>query len=303
MGNLKEIRNRIDSVSSTQQITSAMKMVAISKLKKAQIAILGLRPYSEKLNDIIVNLLSAGVSTDDVWTQTKENPQKILLLAIASNRGLCGSFNMNVAKKIETLIETDYKEQYDNGNLEIITAGKRLDSTLKFKKIRVSKNWNELSDNHKYNDFVDNVNGLLNDFKIGTYDKVIIVHNKFVNAMRQDLVEEQFLPIAKMSNENQDINKKDNSKINTFIEYIYEPNREEILEEMVPKMLKTKFYRCFLDSSEAEHGARMTAMHQASDNAAELLKELKMNYNKARQMTITNELLEIVSGSIGIHNN
>lgn len=303
MGNLKEIRNRIDSVSSTQQITAAMKMVAVSKLKKAQTAILGLRPYSEKLNDIIVNLLSAGVSTDDVWTQTKENPQKILLLAIASNRGLCGSFNMNIAKKIETLIETDYKEQYDNGNLEIITSGKRLGSTLKFKKIRVLKNWDELSDNHKYNDFVDNVNGLLNDFKIGAYDKVIIVYNKFVNAMRQDLVEEQFLPIAKISNENQDINKKDNSKINTFIEYIYEPNREEILKEMVPKMLKTKFYRCFLDSSEAEHGARMTAMHQASDNAAELLKELKMNYNKARQMAITNELLEIVSGSIGLNNN
>lgn len=298
MGNLKEIRNRIDSITSTQQITSAMKMVSVSKLKKAQNAILGLRPYSGKLNEIIVRLLNDGVKSNEIWSQNKENPQKILIIAIASNRGLCGSFNMNVAKRIEALITNEYKEQYFNGNLQIITAGKRLESSLKFKNIRILESWNELSDNHNYDDFIEKVNQVLDSFENGTYEKIILLYNHFVNAIKQDLTEEQFLPIAQINVENQENSNKNHSVLP--VTYIYEPSREEILKEMVPKMLKTKFYRSFLDSSEAEHGARMTAMHQASDNATELLKELKMNYNKARQMAITNELLEIVSGSIGL---
>lgn len=300
MGSLKEIRGRIDSVTSTQQITSAMKMVSVSKLRKAQNAITGLRPYSEKLTEMIGNLLNAGVSTDDVWFQNNEGQQKILLIAVASNRGLCGAFNMNIAKKVETMVETDYKEAYESGNLQIITAGKQLGTSLKYKHIRVLKNWDELSDNHVFEKFFETANQLLNDFKSGTYNKVIIVYNQFVNALRQNVMEEQFLPIVQLKTETKKPKKSDKNYEQLPVEYIYEPSKEVILEEVVPKMLRIQLYKAFLDSSAAEHGARMTAMHQASDNAAELLKELKMNYNKARQMAITNELLEIVSGSVGL---
>ncbi|MDD4848057.1 MAG: ATP synthase F1 subunit gamma [Bacteroidales bacterium] len=300
MGSLKEIRGRIDSVTSTQQITSAMKMVSVSKLRKAQNAIIGLRPYSEKLTEMIGNLLNAGVATNDVWFRQQEQAPKILIVAIASNRGLCGAFNMNVAKKVELMLATDYKEAYENGNVKIITAGKQLGTSLKYKHIPVLENWDELSDNHVFEKFIEKVNHLLSDFRAEKFNRVVLVYNQFVNALRQNLMEEQFLPIVQLKTETKKSQKSEKNYAQLPVEFIYEPSKEMILQEVVPKMLRIQLYKAFLDSSAAEHGARMTAMHQASDNAAELLKELKMNYNKARQMAITNELLEIVSGSAGL---
>lgn len=300
MGNLKAIRGRIDSVTSTQQITSAMKMVSVSKLRKAQNAIIGFRPYSEKMTEIIQNLLSAEVSTKDVWFQNQEQVQKTLIIALASNRGLCGSFNMNIAKKVETMLETNYKESFEQGNVQIITSGKQLGSLLKYKHIPILERWDELSDNHVFENFIEKLNLLLNDFRTGKYNNVVLVYNQFVSALRQNVMEEQLLPIVQKTLETQQTLKKHKNFEQLPIKFIYEPSKETILEEIIPKMLRIQFYKAFLDSSAAEHGARMTAMHQASDNAAELLKELKMNYNKARQMAITNELLEIVSGTTGV---
>jgi F-type H+-transporting ATPase subunit gamma len=286
MPNLKEVRTRIESVNSTKQITSAMKLVAASKLRKAQGAILQLRPYAKKLQEFLQGL-SAGLDQSDeaVFAETR-NPDKVLLVVITSNRGLCGAFNSNVIKKTEALIRTTYHAQKQAGNLSLYCIGKKGAEYFNRHGYPVANANEELFENLNYENALPIAEEIMADFVDKKYDHIQLVYNQFKNAAVQVLVSEQFLPI--LPPETQD---------NMQVDYIFEPNKEDIVRELVPKSLKIQFFKALLDSFASEHGARMTAMHMATDNATELLKDLKLTYNKARQATITNEILEIVSGA------
>jgi len=290
MPNLKEVRTRIDSVKSTQQITSAMKMVSAAKLRKAQNAILTMRPFAAKLTEIMQNI-SAGmdVSTESVYTSQRD-PERVLIVAIASNRGLCGPFNANVAKEVISKINTIYATQYQAGKLDILTIGKKLNDFLKARKYTVAQRKDEILDNLTFENVVPLAESLMNDFITRKYDRIEIIYNQFKNAAVQILTREQFLPVAPKTEISGTA-----KKLNT--DYIFQPSKEEIITELIPKSLKIQFYKALLDSVASEQGARMTAMHKATDNAQELLKNLKLSYNKARQAAITNEILEIVSGA------
>jgi F-type H+-transporting ATPase subunit gamma len=289
MANLKEVRSRIESVNSTQQITSAMKMVSASKLRRAQNAILTMRPYAAKLTEIMQNI-SANLdgSVESVYTQTRET-ERVLIIGVASNRGLCGPFNANVGKAIIRRIEEVYPLQYKAGNIEIFTIGKKLFDFLKARKIKVNFRKDELLDDLSFDEVLPVAEELMKDFADKKYDRIEIVYNQFKNAAVQILQTEEFLPVGQKEEKVQ----KSDSKV----DFIFEPSKEEIVKELIPKSLKIQFYKALLDSVASEHGARMTAMHKATDNAQEMLKELKLSYNKARQAAITNEILEIVSGA------
>jgi F-type H+-transporting ATPase subunit gamma len=292
MSGLKEVRIRIASVKSTRQITSAMKMVAASKLRKAQNAIITLRPYAAKLNEIMQNLSSSLENSDEGRFAEDRGEHKVLIVAITSNRGLCGGFNINVVKQVISLIEEKYNAQYKKGNVKILAIGKKGDDLLRAKGFDSDEKIFKIFEHLTFEDSVPIAENLMNSFVNKDYDKIILVYNQFKNAAVQILQTEQFLPVTGNEDGNKDVEIK-----SVKADYIFEPSKEEILEALVPKAIKLKLFKALLDSFAAEHGARMTAMHKATDNANELLKELNLSYNKARQAAITKEILEIVSGA------
>ena len=289
MQSLKEVRTRIASVNSTKQITNAMKMVSASKLRKAQNVIIKLRPYALKLQEILQNL-SASQEEDDgnVFMNTREE-KKILLVVVASTRGLCGAFNTNVIKSTNKLISSKYNEQAKNGNVKLICIGKKVSEYFsRSDKCEVIKQFDDIFNSLTFDNVVPVAEEIMKLFSDKHFDKIEFVYNKFKNAAVQILEIEQFLPIKAPEK---------NIEQPTSVDYILEPDKENIINEIIPKTLKLQFYKTLLDSFASEHGARMIAMNQATENAIELLKNLKLTYNKARQAAITNEILEIVSGS------
>lgn len=289
MANLKEVRTRIESVNSTKQITSAMKMVAASKLRKSQNAILALRPYAEKFSEILERSTVNGQQST-VFIENRE-VERILIVPLSSNKGLCGVFNANVIRETINLIKNEYQDLLDNNRLDILCVGSKVEETLKFKKYPVVGNENVLLDDLTYENAASFAERLMKDFEDKKYDKIVFVYNQFKNAATQVLVTEQFLPV--ISQQSTDKCQQTESEI----DYIYMPNKEDIFNVMLPKSLKMQVYKILLDSFASEQGARMISMTQATDNATELLKELNLSYNKARQSAITNELVEIVSGA------
>jgi F-type H+-transporting ATPase subunit gamma len=295
MPNLKEVRIRIASVKSTQQITSAMKMVAASKLRRAQNAILKMRPYAAKLKEILQNL-SASLDSGDVNVYAEvRKPEKILLVVITSNRGLCGAFNSNVLRAASQRIQNEYASQYKSGNVSVLTIGRKATEYFTKRDYTVVSSHDSIFDSLTYDNAAAIATTVMDAFAAKVYDKIEIVYNQFKNAAVQQLAIEQFLPIEAPVETVTTVAK-------TNVDYIFQPSKEEIVTELIPKSLKIQFYKAILDSNASEHGARMTAMHQATDNAGELIKALNLSYNKARQAAITNEILEIVSGAEALKN-
>ena len=291
MANLKEVRSRIESVNSTKQITSAMKMVSAAKLRKAQNAIQNMRPYAVKLSEIMQHIsASLGQGTESIYTQQRA-PERVLIVAIASNRGLSGPFNANVAKAALLHLRRNYNEQYKAGNVDIYTIGKKAFDFLKARKIAVAHRNDALLDDLAFENVAPVAQELLKEFVGKKYDRIDIIYNQFKNAAVQVITVEQLLPIPP------EVSTVDSAREKSKLDFIFEPSREEILDELIPRALTIQFYKTLLDSAASEHGARMTAMHKATDNANELIKNLKLSYNKARQSAITNEILEIVSGA------
>jgi len=293
MPSLKEVRTRISSVKSTQQITSAMKLVAASKLRRAQNAILQMRPYANKLKEILQNLSASLDATDEssVYAEQRK-PEKVLLIPVSSNRGLCGAFNANVIKTTLRHIDENYSLQKKEGNLTLVTIGRKVSEYFPKRNYNVVEKHDYIFDSLNFESVSKIAEELMELFVGGKYDKIDIIYNRFKNAATQQMVVEQFLPVEPV----QDL--PDNKPASlSKTDYIFEPSKEEIVEDLIPKSLKVQLYKALLDSNAAEHGARMTAMHQATDNAQELLKDLRITYNKARQAAITNEILEIVSGA------
>ena len=289
MANLKEVRTRIESVNSTKQITSAMKMVAASKLRKSQNAIMALRPYAEKFAEILERSATGG-QRSTVFAENREL-DRVLIIPLSSNKGLCGVFNANVIRETINLIKEEYQNLLDEGKLDILCVGSKVEESLKFKKYPVTGNENAILDNLTYENAAALAEKLMRYFEEKKYDRIIFVYNQFKNAATQIMVHEQFLPIVSQQPADND------TASDMEIDYIFQPGREEIYNEMVPKSLKMQVYKILLDSFASEQGARMISMTQATDNATELLKELNLTYNKARQSAITNELVEIVSGA------
>ncbi len=289
MANLKEVRTRIESVNSTKQITSAMKMVAASKLRKSQNAIMALRPYAEKFAEILERSATGGQKST-VFAENREL-DRVLIIPLSSNKGLCGVFNANVIRETINLIKEEYQNLMDEGKLDILCVGSKVEESLKFKKYPVTGNENAILDNLTYENAAALAEKLMRYFEEKKYDRIIFVYNQFKNAATQIMVHEQFLPIVSQQPADND------TASDMEIDYIFQPGREEIYNEMVPKSLKMQVYKILLDSFASEQGARMISMTQATDNATELLKELNLTYNKARQSAITNELVEIVSGA------
>ncbi|WP_373057265.1 ATP synthase F1 subunit gamma [Zunongwangia sp. H14] len=286
MANLKELRSRITSVSSTMQITSAMKMVSAAKLSKAQDAIEAMRPYSEKLTQLLQDL-SATLDDDSSSKFAEEREVKnVLIVAISSNRGLAGAFNTNIIKAVRQRA----KEKHPGKNVEFYTIGKKANDILR-KNFSIYKNNNGIYDDLNFDHVAEIAEELMQLFLDGKYDKIEIVYNQFKNAATQIVTEEQFLPIPKFEGET-----------NKQLDYIFEPSKIEIVRELIPKSLKMQLYKALRDSFASEHGARMTAMHKATENATELRDDLKLTYNKARQASITNEILEIVGGAEALSN-
>ena len=286
MANLKEIRNRISSIGSTMQITSAMKMVSAAKLKKAQDAITAMRPYSSKLTELLQNL-SATLDSDAGGAYSKQREvSKVLLVVITSNRGLCGGFNSSVIKETTQNILSNYQDV----DVDLLTIGKKGNDILS-KSYPVIDARNDIFDNVTFDNVAEVAEKIMDLYVNGTYDKIEIIYNRFKNAATQIPQIEQFLPIKPVEGDT-----------NASADYIFEPSKEKIVLELIPKSLKTQLYKAVRDSFAAEHGARMTAMHKATDNATELRDELLLTYNKARQAAITNEILEIVGGAEALKN-
>ena len=290
MSSLKEIRTRIASVKSTRKITSAMKMVAAAKLKKAQDSIIQLRPYARKMNEIISTIGNVLKNDEEnIWVADKE-VTKVLLVIITSNKGLCGAFNTSVIKKTLELIQSKYQTQADKGDLDLFIIGKKAEDIFKRKPYKIIENRSDIFDDLSYENVSDIAHGIMDLFVNGEYNRIDLIYNQFRNAAVQDLMVEQFLPVKIVETELDGIHK-------TYYDYIFEPSKEYIIKELIPKSLRIQIFKALLDSHASEHGARMTAMHKATDNATELIKDLKLDYNKARQASITNEIIEIVSGA------
>jgi F-type H+-transporting ATPase subunit gamma len=284
MANLKEIRNRISSVGSTMQITSAMKMVSAAKLKKAQDAITAMRPYADKLTELLQNLSATLDGDSGSKFAEKRELKKVLVVAITSNRGLAGAFNSNIIKEARRTRE----EVYEGKQVDFVTIGKKGNDILK-KTCTIVHNNNEVYDDLTFDNVAEVAQFLMDEFAAGNYDKIVLVYNKFKNAATQIVMNEQFLPIVSADMEE--------GEEPNVADYIFEPNKAEIVEQLIPKSLKTQLYKAVRDSFASEHGARMTAMHKATDNATELKDSLTLEYNKARQAAITGEILEIVGGA------
>lgn len=289
MANLKEVRQRITSVQTTQQITKAMKLVAASKLKRATDRIVQMRPYSNKLYEMLKNIL-ANVEVENLnlnFSEERKQVNHILIVLITSDKGLCGAFNANLIKQTKTLLT-----KYSDKNIELMTIGKKgYDAFKNEEGITINAEHKDLFQGLNFDTVQEVAQLVMNGFANNNYDKVYAVYAHFKNAATQEFLAEQFLPIAKLENEEGDNQKAD---------YIFEPNKEELITELVPKILKTQFYRFLLDSNASEQGARMVAMEQATDNAESLLKDLKLVYNRERQAAITNEILEIVGGAAAL---
>jgi len=285
MPNLKEIRTRIVSVNSTMQITSAMKMVSAAKLKRAQDAITRMRPYAQKLNEILSNLSGSLDASEGVYSQQRE-VRNVLIVAITSNRGLCGGFNNNVLKEVRNLVRTTYS----GSNVKVLSLGKKAFDLYKKSPLHTAEGFGDtpytIFDQLTFQNASGIAAELMKQYADGKWDKVILVYNRFKNAAVQVLQTETFLPVVPPAGVQA-----------SRVDYIYEPDKEQILNELIPRSLKIQVFKALLDSLAAEHGARMTAMHKATDNAGELVKELKLTYNKARQAAITGEILEIVAGA------
>lgn len=292
MGNLKEIRVRIASVQSTQKITSAMKLVSAAKLRRAQNAIIGLRPYSNKLNEILSNLSSSLENSAEMPLLKARNIEKVVLVVISSNRGLCGGFNSNIVKEVIRVVENRYAQQNQEGNLQLICLGKKAAEQLSKKYNVISVN-EEVIETSQFTVISDLAEKLMKQYINKEVDKVEVIYNRFQNAATQYVQSENYLPVENLTAQ------KENA---TNIDYIFEPSREELVSELIPKILKLQLYKTLIDSIASEHGARMTSMAKATDNATEILKELKLKYNNARQAAITNELNEIVSGANAMNN-
>jgi F-type H+-transporting ATPase subunit gamma len=288
MANLKEVRNRIVSVGSTMQITSAMKMVSAAKLKRAQDAITQMRPYANKLKEMLENVSSNSDANDNIYSRNTGG-KNVLIVAISSNRGLAGAFNANIIKKTNLLIKTEFSDC----NVTVIPVGKKVHDAFRRTSYGISgqdlpHHANELFDKLTFSNVVPVAEQIIAAFTNKQFDKVILVYNQFRNAAVQIATDEQFLPIVASKSEGTSTVKSD---------YIFEPSQSTIINELIPRSLKTQFYKALLDSFASEHGARMTAMHKATDNAQAMQKELKITYNKARQAAITKEILEIVGGA------
>jgi len=281
MSGLKEIRNRISSVSSTMQITNAMKMVSAAKLKKAQDSITATLPYSNKLSSLVKNISASIDSVDSNPLFVKREVKSALIIVITSNKGLCGGFNSNIIKEVQNI-----SSQYGTKKPDLLTIGKKGNDILK-KKFNVISSHNDLYDDFSYSNVRSVANDIMDLYTEEKYDEVILVYNHSKNAATQIITKEQFLPISENSDDDLSIQG----------DYIFEPNREKILNELIPKTLSIQLFKSISDSIAGEHGARMTAMHKATDNASELRDQLKLTYNKARQTAITNEILEIVGGA------
>ena len=289
MANLKEIRNRITSVSSTKQITSAMKMVSAAKLRKAQDAVTQMRPYANKLQEILSNLSRSLDSSDGIYSQERE-VKNVLIVSITSNRGLCGGFNNNVIKAAKKLANNKYKDS----TVTVLSIGKKSNDAFKntelgIKGTELPRHAETIWDDLTFENSSLIATTLMEQFAKGNQDKIILIYNQFKNAAVQEIMEEQFLPVLPPQS--------DNVETANSVDYIFEPSKEFIVQELIPKSLKTQLFKALLDSQASEHGARMTAMHKATDNASDLIDELKLSYNKARQAAITGEILEIVGGA------
>ncbi|HSH52339.1 MAG TPA: ATP synthase F1 subunit gamma [Bacteroidales bacterium] len=294
MSSLKDIRTRISSVKSTRQITSAMKMVSAAKLKKAQDAVINLRPYANKLNEVLSNISkSVNLAEDNIYARSGY-PERILFVVISSNKGLCGAFNMNVIKETIRLIDEDYYGENEQGNVDILTIGKAATDYFTKKRYRVIGSDNELIDQLSFDKAVPLIEKIIDSFVNKDYDRVMVIYNRFKNAAVQILTSHQFLPV--------EIDYCEEEDFFMNFDYIMEPDQEYIIKNLIPKSLKLNFYEALLESLAAEHGARMTAMHKATDNATTLIKELQLTYNKARQASITNEISEIVGGAEALSN-
>jgi F-type H+-transporting ATPase subunit gamma len=282
MANLKEIRSRITSVGSTMQITSAMKMVSAAKLKRAQDAITQIRPYANKLTELLENL-SASLDHSDggVYARNREI-KNVLFVTITSNRGLCGGFNAYIVKRAKILID----EEHPNANISILSIGKKSSEYFDKNGFNVVGKHDSLFTDLNFETVSGVARRIMQQFVDGDYDKVVLIYNQFKNAATQIVMTENFLPIQ-----------RDENKEVSIGDYIFEPTKQKIVDQLIPKSLKTQLFKAILDSHAAEHGARMTAMHKATDNAGELKKELTLTYNKARQAAITGEILEIVGGA------
>lgn len=288
MPNLKEVRNRITSVGSTMQITSAMKMVSAAKLKRAQDAITQMRPYAEKLKDILANVSGSLDNSENSFSRNAGG-KNILIIPVSSNRGLAGAFNANIVKRTWSLI----RNEYSGYNVTVLPIGKKANDAFRRTDYIISgqdlpHNLNELFDGLSFAKAAPIAEKIMEAFSNKQFDKVVVVYNQFKNAAVQYVQAEQLLPIVPPAS---DANQK------TSTDYIYEPGKEFIVNDLIPRSIKTQFYKALLDSVASEHGARMTAMHKATDNANELLRALKISYNKARQAAITNDILEIVGGA------
>jgi len=286
MANLKEIRTRIASVKTTRQVTSAMKMVSAAKLRRAQEAIIRIRPYANKLHEILSNLSESLSLMEDNPYAVDRGFNRILLVVINSNRGLCGAFNGNVNKKALQFMHHEFGDQLSTGNVDLIAVGKNAFDFFRRHEFDIA-NKNDLYDNLDFDHVSPVADSIMKAFVEEKYDKVYLIYNQFKNAATQVLTTEQFLPIVQEEKE----------EANSSIDYLFEPSKDEIVKELIPKSLKIQFYKALLDSNAAEHGARMTAMHKATDNATDLILELNLQYNKARQASITGEILEIVGGA------
>lgn len=295
MANLKEVRNRISSVQSTQQITKAMKMVSAAKLKRATNAIIALRPYATKLKEILGNLSASLEGSHSPFIEERE-PNKVLIVTISSNRGLAGAFNMNVIKAANNLITAKYSEQFKQGNVSIISIGKKTQDFYEKRKYNVIGNNNDIYQHLTFENVTKITEAIMQGFEKGEFDKVELVYNRFKNAAVQFITVEQLLPLTKS-----DDVPVVAARLGHEVDYILEPSQEEIVEQLIPKSIKTQLYKAVLDSHASEHGARMTSMDKATDNAGELLKALKLSYNQARQAAITTELTEIVSGAAALN--
>lgn len=288
MANLKELRNRIASVSSTMQITSAMKMVSAAKLSKAQDAITQMRPYADKLTELLQSLSATLDSDSGSQYADQREVKNVLVVAISSNRGLAGAFNSNIVKGVKRI----GGEQFQGKNIEVLGLGKKANDILK-KTYSIQANNNQIFDELEYENVAEIAQQLMDLFTEGKYDKIVLMYNKFKNAGTQIVTTEQFLPIVPLETE---------EKQPANLDYIFEPEKKKIVEELIPKSLKMQLFKALRDSVASEHGARMTAMHKATDNATELRDSLKLSYNKARQAAITNEILEIVGGAEALNN-
>jgi F-type H+-transporting ATPase subunit gamma len=288
MANLKEIRNRITSIKSTMQITSAMKMVSAAKLKKAQDAITAMRPYSSKLTELLQNLSATLDSDTGGAYSTQREVSKVLLVVVTSNRGLCGGFNSSITKQVHKTVN----DKYSKIDVDLLTIGKKGSDVLS-KQFNIIDSKNDIFDDLTFDNVAVVAENLMSLYTNGSYDKIEVIYNQFKNAATQITQVEQFLPIKPIEGGNTEA---------VISDYIFEPSKIEIIEALIPKSLKTQLYKAIRDSFASEHGARMTAMHKATDNATELRDELLLTYNKARQAAITNEILEIVGGAEALNN-